>query len=188
MYVKRDDCTGLATGGKKTRELNFLMGDAIGEGADCIVTRGAVRSNHDRECAAAAAKLGVSCHRLLVPDVSEEYERTGNVILERLCGAEVGFPPSGLEFLYQVNDPGLRVDYAVHATGSAGTQAGLVAGIQVNGISVPHHKDKQEDALHKLACETAEFAGIRSAIARENCCGGRWLRRARPWPTDRGNG
>ena len=58
IYVKRDDCTGLATGGNKTRKLEFSMAAALEEGADTVVTVGAVQSNHVRQTAAAACKLG----------------------------------------------------------------------------------------------------------------------------------
>ena len=61
IYVKRDDCTGLATGGNKTRKLEYSMGEALARGADTIITVGAVQSNHVRQTAAAAAKLGLRC-------------------------------------------------------------------------------------------------------------------------------
>ena len=54
LFVKRDDCTGLATGGNKTRKLEFLMGEALEQGADTVITQGAVQSNHARQTAAAA--------------------------------------------------------------------------------------------------------------------------------------
>ena len=57
IYVKRDDCTGLATGGNKTRKLEYSMGEALSKGADTIITVGAVQSNHVRQAAAAACKL-----------------------------------------------------------------------------------------------------------------------------------
>src|SRR5262245_11681290 len=62
VWMKRDDCTGLATGGNKTRKLEFLMADARTRGANTIITFGAVQSNHARQTAAAAAKLGYECH------------------------------------------------------------------------------------------------------------------------------
>ena len=61
IWVKRDDCTGLATGGNKTRKLEFSMGEALEQGADTIITVGAVQSNHVRQTAAAACKLGLRC-------------------------------------------------------------------------------------------------------------------------------
>jgi len=65
LWVKRDDCTGLSSGGNKTRKLEFLMADARQLGADTIITQGATQSNHARQTAAAAAKLGMTCHILL---------------------------------------------------------------------------------------------------------------------------
>ena len=94
LYVKRDDCTGLASGGNKTRKLEFLIGDALAQGADTVITHGAVQSNHVRQTAAAACKYGLRCAALLerrVPGHGPEYETTGNVLLDRLFGAEVRF-------------------------------------------------------------------------------------------------
>ncbi len=92
LYVKRDDCTGLATGGNKTRKLEFLMGDALAQGAGAIVTFGAIQSNHARQTAAAAAKLGLPCDLILLDMVAknqEAYLRSGNVLIDRLLGARV---------------------------------------------------------------------------------------------------
>ncbi|MDH3662972.1 MAG: pyridoxal-phosphate dependent enzyme, partial [Alphaproteobacteria bacterium] len=80
LYIKRDDCTGLASGGNKTRKLEFLIGDALAKGADTLVTYGAVQSNHVRQTAAAACRFGLKCEALLdrrVPGRSERYEETG---------------------------------------------------------------------------------------------------------------
>lgn len=60
LYIKRDDCTGLGTGGNKTRKLEFLMADAVKHGADTIITQGATQSNHARQTVAIAAKMGRS--------------------------------------------------------------------------------------------------------------------------------
>ena len=65
IFVKRDDCTGLATGGNKTRKLEFSMGEAVKQGASTIITVGAIQSNHVRQTAAAACKLGMACEVLL---------------------------------------------------------------------------------------------------------------------------
>ena len=94
LYVMRDVCTGLASGGNKTRKLEFLIGDALAQGADTVITHGAVQSNHVRQTAAAACKYGLRCAALLerrVPGHGPEYETTGNVLLDRLFGAEVRF-------------------------------------------------------------------------------------------------
>lgn len=92
IWIKRDDCTGLGTGGNKTRKLEFLVGEALAQGADTLVTQGAVQSNHVRQTAAAAAKVGLACEVLLerrVPGTPHDYERTGNVLLDRLFGATI---------------------------------------------------------------------------------------------------
>lgn len=100
LFVKRDDCTGLAMGGNKTRKLEFLVGDAMQQKADMLVTQGAVQSNHVRQTAAAACKVGMKCHVLLerrVPDRDASYEETGNVLLDNLFGATYEFRPGGLD-------------------------------------------------------------------------------------------
>lgn len=101
IYVKRDDCTGLATGGNKTRKLEFSMGEALEQGADTIITVGAVQSNHVRQTVAAACKLGLKCEVLLehrVADPSELYRDSGNVFLDRLFGANLREYPADSDF------------------------------------------------------------------------------------------
>ena len=100
LWIKRDDCTGLATGGNKTRKLEFLIADAIKCGADMVVTQGAVQSNHVRQTAAAACKYGLDCHALLerrVPDRQPDYEETGNVLFDHMFGTSIEFRPAGLD-------------------------------------------------------------------------------------------
>jgi L-cysteate sulfo-lyase len=100
VYVKRDDCTGLALGGNKARKLAFLMAKAREEGADHVVTAGAVQSNHVRQTAAAAAMLGMRCTGLLehrIPHPSDEYLYGGNAFLDRLMGARLLHYPAGTD-------------------------------------------------------------------------------------------
>ncbi len=85
IFVKRDDQTGLALGGNKTRKLEFLVGDALAKGADTLVTLGAAQSNHCRQTAAAAARAGLRCELILngrKPEVPN-----GNLLLNELLGA-----------------------------------------------------------------------------------------------------
>ncbi|WP_233358564.1 D-cysteine desulfhydrase family protein [Thermomonospora amylolytica] len=92
IWIKRDDCTGLAAGGNKTRKLEYLLGRAVAEGHRTVVTYGAVQSNHARQTAAACARLGLRCELLLtrsVPRSDELYETSGNVLLDGLLGARV---------------------------------------------------------------------------------------------------
>lgn len=65
IFIKRDDTTPLAMGGNKLRKLEFLAADALREGADTLITAGAIQSNHVRQTAAVAAKLGLHCVALL---------------------------------------------------------------------------------------------------------------------------
>ena len=219
LWIKRDDCTGLAGGGNKTRKLEFLMADALEQGADTIITQGATQSNHARQTVAIATKLGLDCHILLEDRTGSEdvdYVYNGNVMLDQLFGGQLRKYPGGtdmnaameelatklkaegkkpyiipgggsneigalgyvncaLELLGQANDRGLRIDHLVHATGSAGTQAGLVAGlygsnsqIPVLGIGVRVPREQQETNVFRLAERTAEKLGIPGAIKRED--------------------
>ena len=116
LFIKRDDCTGLAMGGNKTRKLEFLVGEAREQGADMLVTQGAVQSNHVRQTAAAACKAGLKCHALLerrVPDRAGDYEITGNVLLDNLFAATYEFRPSGLD----MNAEALAVTQTLKAEG-----------------------------------------------------------------------
>ncbi len=219
IWMKRDDLTGAGLGGNKVRKLEFLLGEARAQGADHIVTQGAVQSNHVRQTAAMAAKLGLRCtavleHRIDTND--NDYLNSGNVLLDRLLGATIEFRPGGtdmqaaidevgeklrgsgarsyvipgggsnrvgalgyaavaMELLGQANDQGLKIDRLVHATGSAGTQAGLVAGltglnagIRVLGIGVRAPKDRQEANVHRLAEETADYLGVKGGVPRDS--------------------
>ena len=85
LLIKRDDQTGLALGGNKTRKLEFLVGDALAEGCDTLITVGAAQSNHCRQTAAAAAKAGLKCE-LILNGVQPEIPN-GNLLLDRLLGA-----------------------------------------------------------------------------------------------------
>src|ERR1041384_7175405 len=85
LLIKRDDQTGLALGGNKTRKLEFLVGDALARGADTLVTAGAAQSNHCRQTAAAAAKAGLKCELIL--NGRKPNLPTGNLLLDQLFGA-----------------------------------------------------------------------------------------------------
>ena len=75
IWIKRDDCTGLSTGGNKTRKLEFIMAEALEQGADMVVTQGATQSNHARQTAAFAAKPGLDCHILIETGASDPSAR-----------------------------------------------------------------------------------------------------------------
>lgn len=217
IWIKRDDCTGLSTGGNKTRKLEFLMAEALAQGADTIITQGATQSNHARQTAAFAAKLGLACHILLEDRTGSNdanYNTNGNVLLDHLHGATTsrraggadmaaemevladrlrgdgrktyvipggGSNPTGalgyvncaFELVSQANDRGLVIDHIVTATGSAGTQAGLITGLKalnaripLLGIGVRAPKPKQEESVFNLAQRTAEKLGCPGVVTR----------------------
>jgi 1-aminocyclopropane-1-carboxylate deaminase len=101
IWAKRDDCnSGLAYGGNKTRKLEYLVADALAQGCDTLVSIGGVQSNHTRQVAAAAARLGLGCvlvqeHWVEWPDVV--YDRVGNILLSRIMGADVRLDPGGFD-------------------------------------------------------------------------------------------
>lgn len=215
LWIKRDDCTGLAGGGNKTRKLEFLLADAQAQGADTVITQGATQSNHARQTAAIAARLGLACHILLEDRTASEdpdYNYNGNVLLNELFGAHLALHPGGtdmnaamaaesqrlqaegarpyvipgggsnaigalgyvnaaLELLVQANERSLQVRELVHGTGSAGTQAGLVAGmvssnsgIPVLGIGVRAPEAIQHRNVLALANQTTALMGLGETV------------------------
>lgn len=89
LYIKRDDNSGLASGGNKVRKLQFFIYDALSKGCDIIITAGAQQSNHCRQTAAACAKAGLECHLLLGGNEPKNYN--GNLLLSHLLGAKIYF-------------------------------------------------------------------------------------------------
>ena len=219
IWIKRDDCTGLATGGNKTRKLEFLMAEALQQGAELIMTQGATQSNHCRQTAAAAARLGLDCHILLEDRTGRtdfEHNYNGNVLIDMLAGARVtrhkphpdmnavmedmagelrakgrkvytipgggsnptgalGYVNAAFELVGQANDLGLVIDHVVHATGSSGTQAGLLTGLKainshipVLGIGVRAPRERQEEMVFDLCQATAEKLECPGVVRRED--------------------
>ena len=101
IYAKREDCnSGLAFGGNKIRKLEYIVPDAIASKADTLVTIGGVQSNHTRQVAAVAAKLGMKCRLVQeswVPFPDAVYDRVGNILMSRVMGAEVEFVDEGFD-------------------------------------------------------------------------------------------
>ena len=90
VFIKRDDCTGLLLGGNKARHNEFLLGDAVNQGADMLVWGASVQSNNCRQTAAGCAKLGLEC-RLYLSRSHYSTEPQGNLLLDYLVGAKVEF-------------------------------------------------------------------------------------------------
>ncbi|SFK16605.1 D-cysteine desulfhydrase family protein [Bradyrhizobium sp. Gha] len=102
LYVKRDDCTGLAGGGNKSRKLELVMADALQQQADVVITHGALQSNHARQTAAAAARLGIGCRLILeqrLDNPGEVYTSSGNLLMGRILGAPIEAVVKGTDCL-----------------------------------------------------------------------------------------
>ena len=216
IWIKRDDCTGLATGGNKTRKLEFLIADALAQGADTLITMGATQSNHVRQTAAAAGKFGLACHLLLENRAQSNdlaFNESGNVLLDRLLGAQItvhergtdmkqagaeladrlraegrkpylipvggsnpvgvlGYVDAALEADAQFKALGVTIDHAIHATGSCGTQAGMVLGyaalggyVPVLGICVSQPRAVQEANVLALVRESEAALGFGEIVS-----------------------
>ena len=212
LYIKRDDLTGLAFGGNKARKLEYLVADALAQGATILVTEGAAQSNHARMTAAAARSAGVRC--VLVLDARHGAEVEGNLLLDHLLDAEVrivpdkaarseamrqvgeelrqaggcpyliptgGSVPLGAaayvamvgELLRQLADVGEAPRRLYVASGSQGTQAGLVVGarafsasFEVKGIAVEHPIEKLIADCTALANGTADLIGLKQRFSK----------------------
>jgi D-cysteine desulfhydrase family pyridoxal phosphate-dependent enzyme len=227
LFIKRDDQTGLAFGGNKTRKLEFIFGDVAEQGADAVVTWAGVQSNWCRQVAAAAARTGKKAVLVLLKKPDVAVGNDGNVLLDRILGADVriavtkggenflelenvrdfvdpvveevrdlgGTPylapvggslmegsmtrPLGAlgyvrafgEILEQSRAMGFTPDTVILATGSAGTQAGLLAGARllspgtrVVGISVAAPAEDVSGYVRRIADATLEELGEEARV------------------------
>jgi D-cysteine desulfhydrase len=207
LLIKRDDQTGLATGGNKTRKLEFVLADALAQGTDIVVTGGGPQSNHSRQTAAAAAKLGLRCVLCLSGDPQPPPTWQGNLLLDGLLGAEIrwtgpedpaqamvatarileaegakpyvipigasiplgatGYVAAVEEVVGQLEAQDTKIDRIIFASGSAGTQAGILVGVKalnwpvkVEGVSDGADPAGMPVKIKALAAETAAFLGL----------------------------
>lgn len=211
LYIKRDDCTGLAGGGNKTRKLEFLLGEARSQGADTLITLGGIQSNHARQTAAAAAKYGFNCELVLEDvegTVKQDYYANGNILLDQLFGANIhrvnegvdcldyayqlkaelakkghkafviplggssaigsmGYVQCANEILDESQSNKISFDKLFLATGSAGTQAGLLAGFKaadcklpVYGMCVSQDSQTKSELVTALLAESLKLVGL----------------------------
>jgi len=204
LLIKRDDQTGLATGGNKTRKLEFVVADALAQGADTLITAGGPQSNHCRQTAAAAAKLGLHCVLILGGEPVPRVAWQGNLLLDELLAAEIhwsgsrtreevmaenatalrtegarlymipvgasmplgaaGYVAAVEELAQQLTEQNTNIDRIIFASGSAGTQAGIVVGVKalglrvrVEGIFDDANATEGLEKIKSLTADTAEF-------------------------------
>ena len=114
IWIKRDDCTVVATGGNKVRKLEWLIGEAKAQGATHIVTQGAVQSNHVRQTAAVARKFGMICTALLehrIDTNDRDYLGSGNVLLDKLFGCRIEYRPGGMDMNAEAEKRGAELSF-----------------------------------------------------------------------------
>jgi len=236
LWIKRDDQLGLAAGGNKTRKLEFLVADALAQGADTLVTTGAPQSNHCRLTAAAAVKEGLKCRLLIEERTAGTYDPdgTGNNFLFDLLGVEsievvpagtdlaagmariaetlkaegrtpyvipgggsnplgaLGYVACAGEIVAQSADIGVAFDAVVCASGSAGTHAGLLVGLEgarsgmpLVGVSVRRAQTEQTALVEGLATRTATLLGHDAGIVTgKTVVDDRWVGDGYALPTD----
>jgi D-cysteine desulfhydrase family pyridoxal phosphate-dependent enzyme len=180
LWMKRDDLTGLALGGNKTRKLEFLMAEAMAHQCDTVITAGAAQSNHCRQTAAAAAALGLSCHLAL--GGSPPASATGNLLLDQLFGAKIHWCGSlrkgerlariEEDLILQGRSPCVIPYGGSNALGAAGFAAAMVeldaqlatAGVRPGAIVFASSSGGTQAGLmvgKSMTGSTAEILGIR---------------------------
>ncbi|APX24507.1 MAG: D-cysteine desulfhydrase family protein [Rhodobacteraceae bacterium] len=213
IWMKRDDLTGFAMGGNKVRKLEYLMLEAIRARADTVLTSGALQSNHARQTAAAAARLGLSSVLVLAEAVqgrTATYASGGNLVLDRLVGSDIrrvphgedpaaviettvreleakgrkvfvipvggsnvtgalGYRQAAQELDAQLVSAGVEATQIVMASGSGGTQAGLVLGTAtpVLGVSVSSSEQELSDKVRGIVAEAVDTHGFTEALDRK---------------------
>ena len=227
IYIKRDDLLPGAGGGNKTRKLEFSIGEALAQGADTLITSGAIQSNHCRLTLSWARVEGLECHLVLQEPAPGAFDPQagGNNFLYQLLGADslrivsgrgqaapameqlarecrergrnpylipvggsnavgaTGYAACALELISQFRRQDLQVDHLVVPSGSAGTQAGLLAGLRgagsslpVTGINVSRGREPQERSVYELALQTASRLGVESPLPRDSVdCNGDYV-------------
>jgi 1-aminocyclopropane-1-carboxylate deaminase len=153
LWAKREDCnSGLAYGGNKTRKLEYLVPEAIAQGADTLVSIGGYQSNHTRQVAAVAAKLGMRC--VLVQEKWVDWpdavnDRVGNILLSRIMGADVRLDEAGFDIGFR--DSWRRAIEDVEAAG--GTPYPIPAGASdhpLGGLGFARWADEVEQQEREL--------------------------------------
>lgn len=150
IWVKRDDQTGLATGGNKARKLEFLVAQALAQGADTLVTCGAAQSNHARQTAAVAARFGLAC--VLVLRGTPPAQPQGNLLLDHLLGAEI---------VWAADTPLTdRMEEVAALLRAQGRRPYIVPYGGSNGLGVCGYVAAMEELLAQSAREGLEFDHI----------------------------
>jgi len=185
IWIKRDDCTGLSTGGNKTRKLEFLMAEAELQKADMVMTQnynhnGNVLLDHLHGATTQKIKGENLNMNAELEAVADKIRASGKTVYTIPGGGSnptgaLGYVNCAFEMLSQFNERHLKIDHILHATGSAGTQAGLAVGLKAMNAQIPllgigtnAPKEKQEAKILKLAEATAAKLGCEGLMTRSD--------------------
>jgi D-cysteine desulfhydrase family pyridoxal phosphate-dependent enzyme len=149
IWIKRDDQTGLATGGNKTRKLELLLAEALVQGADTVLTVGAVQSNHCRQTAAAAARAGLGCVLVLGGEAPPRERWTGNLLLDDLLGARIWWAGDG--------DRLAALEDAVESEKAAGRNPHAIPYGGSNPVGAAAYALAFEELWHQMATQKVDF-------------------------------
>lgn len=149
IWIKRDDQTGLATGGNKTRKLELLLADALEQGASVVLTVGAVQSNHCRQTAAAAARAGLDCVLVLRGDAPPREQWNGNLLLNDLLGARIWWAGE--------DEPSSALDAAAEAERVAGQQPYVIPSGGSNAVGAAAYALAFEEVWGQAAAQGVDF-------------------------------
>ncbi|MDR3511825.1 MAG: D-cysteine desulfhydrase family protein [Caulobacteraceae bacterium] len=170
LLIKRDDCTGLAGGGNKARKLEFLVGEALAQDCDVLVTTGALQSNHARQTAAAAAAAGLGACLVLRDAVDypgAAYRTSGNLLLDDILGAEVELAPRSADMtahidrtMERLTAAGRRPYFAPAGGSSACGALGYVAGY----LELAGQLDERGGAEETLIIHASSSGGTQAGL------------------------
>ena len=170
LWLKRDDCSGLAFGGNKTRKLEFLLGAAVADGASGVITFGALQSNHCRQTAAACARVGLPCHLILTTPVDRSgphYDRSGNRLLDDILGATVHVVADNDAALLCCGEL-LDADAGLAVISPGGSTAVGTLGYVAAGLELAAHlrgRSSRPDAVFVAASTGGTAAGLVVGLA-----------------------
>lgn len=170
VWLKRDDCSGLAIGGNKTRKLEYLLGRAMADGCSGAITFGALQSNHARQTAAACNRVGLTCDLILtraVDRTDEHYLRSGNLLLDTVLGATVHVvddPDAAFVLFAELLEAAERDGRQLYGIGPGGSDPIGTLGYVRAGLELAQQLDARGVRASRLVVATST-AGTAAGLA-----------------------
>jgi D-cysteine desulfhydrase len=165
VYIKRDDLTGCAVSGNKIRKLAFTVAEAFDQGADTLITCGGIQSNHARATAMVAAQMGMACHLVLWGESPEE--KTGNLFLDQLVGAEIQFIPQN-----SADEINSILDETAYQLRQEGRKPYIIPEGASNEIGYFGYIQAAEEIKHQIEAQNLKFDTMITAVGSGGTLGG----------------